>query len=70
MTCAKTILFTLMATQLCTDEEQFENVDWAAFAGMFVIPNSIWIAVPFLCIVKLSLGVISDMDTANRKKRA
>ena len=68
MTCAKTILFTLMATQLCTEEVLFENVDWPIFAGLFVIPNSIWIVVPFLCIVKLSSTVINN--TEKHKKEA
>lgn len=67
MTCAKTILFTLMATELCSAGDVFKDVDWSSLVGLFIIPNSIWIIVPFICIIKLSSVIIDNMEGHAKK---
>ena len=67
MTSAKTVLFTLMATDVCHAGDLFKDADWEAIIGFFIIPNGIWIGVPFLCIIKLGSVLINNMENHGKK---
>ena len=56
-----------MATDLCHAGDVFKDVDWSSFAGLFIIPNCIWIVVPFFCIIKLSSVLIGNMEGHTKK---
>lgn len=67
MTCAKTVLYFLM--EISSDFSHTGHNTRTTFYSLFVLPNGIWILVPFLCCIVLgrSLAENVDVDASGEK---
>ena len=59
MTFSKTVFYFLVSSELCGGQHFVNHNDWKSAVFLYIIPNGIWILVPFLCMVTLG-NIIVD----------
>ena len=62
MTFSKTVLYFLLTTPLCGEEHYISHNDWKTMILMYVIPNAIWVIIPFLCMVATGWKMLVCME--------
>jgi len=71
MTFAKTVLYFLISTPVCGGQHFVNYSDLKKLVILYIIPNGIWIVVPFLCMIatgKIMLDCMGNGQTAAKKK--
>ena len=71
MTFAKTVLYFLMSTPVCGGQDFVNYSDLKKLVILYIIPNGIWIVVPFLCMIatgKIMLDCMGNDKTVPKKK--
>ena len=71
MTFSKTVLYFLISTPVCGGQDFVNASDLKKLIILYIIPNGIWIAVPFLCMIATGKRMLDCMDngeTAAKKK--
>lgn len=69
MTFAKTVLYFLLSTSLCGEEHYISQNDWKTMILVYIIPNGIWIIVPFLCMVATGHKMLVSMENGDAKAK-
>lgn len=73
MTLAKTVLYFLICTPLCGGQHFTHYIDLKKLIFAFIIPNSIWIVVPSLCVMatgNILLDYIENCETKTKKLKS
>ena len=68
MTSAKTVLFLLMSTDICHGGHYHKDASLLSYFGVIIIPNGIWICMPFFCAVSLGSGLIQMIKGKSSSK--
>lgn len=69
MTLAKTVLYLLICTPLCGGQHFVNYIDLKKLILAFVIPNSIWIVVPSLCVMDTGKILLDCMENGETKAK-
>ena len=71
MTFAKTVLYFLISTPVCGSQDFVNYSDLKKLVIVYIIPNGIWIVVPFLCMIatgRIMLDCMGNGKTTAKKK--
>jgi len=68
MTFAKTVLYFLLSTSICGGEHYISHNDWNRMILLYIIPNGIWIILPFLCMVATGQRILICMESEESTK--
>jgi len=68
MTFAKTVLYFLLSTSVCGEQHYISHNDWNTMILLYIIPNGIWIILPFLCMVAIGQKMLVCMECDDKKK--
>ncbi|KAJ7370260.1 hypothetical protein OS493_033606 [Desmophyllum pertusum] len=63
MTLAKTVLYFLVSTPLCSLQHFVNYSDLTRLIFLYIIPNGIWIVVPLLCMVATGRMMVDCMES-------
>ncbi|KAL9972012.1 hypothetical protein ACROYT_G018244 [Oculina patagonica] len=69
MTLAKTVLYMLICTPLCGGQHFVNYPDLKKLILAFILPNSFWILVPFLCVVATGRIMLEYMESGETKAK-
>lgn len=62
MTFSKTVMYFLVSTPLCGGQHFVNHDDWRKTIFLYIIPNGIWIVVPFFCMVAAGCILVRSME--------
>lgn len=71
MTFAKTVLYFLISTPLCGGQDFVNHSNLKKLIILYIIPNGIWIVVPFFCMIatgKIMLDCMEYGKTTTKRK--
>jgi len=69
MTLAKTVLYFLICSPLCGGPHFVNYIDLKKLIFAFIIPNGIWIVVPFLCVMATGKIILDCMENGEPKAK-
>ncbi|KAJ7370259.1 hypothetical protein OS493_033605 [Desmophyllum pertusum] len=62
MTFSKTVLYFLISSGLCGGHNYVSLSDWKKLIFLYIIPNGVWIVLPFLCMVATGRKMLQCME--------
>ena len=65
MTFAKTVFYLLGATKLCHGNKYVGHNDWLPLIGLFIVPNGLWVILPFFSMLALGQMILDVLETAH-----
>lgn len=71
MTFAKTVLYFLLSTPVCGGQDFVNYSDLKKLIILYIIPNGIWVVVPFLCMIatgEILLDCMGNGKSVSKKK--
>lgn len=70
MTWSKTMLFLLLSTPCCHGGHDYHaGVSWQKLVLIYIIPNGIWIVLPFACMVSLGKRLVQPSQGKQTGKK-
>lgn len=73
MTFSKTVFYFLVSSELCGGQHFVNHNDWKSAVFLYIIPNGIWIVVPFLSMVatgKIIVDCTGNGQTSGKKTKS
>ena len=67
MTFWKTVIYWLLYAPLTTTSNPFSHLSWLQLIFLFVIPNGMWLVVPFMATLYLGAALLKSSPTVKPK---